>query len=54
VKAGKHPLYIKVVKGMLPKSKLGAKQLGNLYVFNTAEHPYESMNPKVIDINKLK
>lgn len=54
VKAGKHPLYIKVVKGMLPKTKLGAKQLGNLYVFNTAEHPYESMNPKVIDINKLK
>lgn len=54
VKAGKHPLYIKVVKGMLPKTKLGARQLGNLYVYNGAEHPFESMNPQVIDINKLK
>lgn len=54
VKEGKHPLYIKIVKGMLPKTKLGAKQLGNLYVYNSAEHPFESMNPKTIDINKLK
>lgn len=55
VKAGKHPLYIKVVKGMLPKTKLGARQLGNLYVYNSGEaHPFESMNPQVIDINKLK
>lgn len=54
VKAGKHPLHIKVVKGMLPKTKLGARQLGNLYVYNGATHPFESMNPQVIDINKLK
>ena len=54
VKAGKHPLYIKVVKGMLPKTKLGARQLDNLYVYNSAEHPFERKNPKVIDINKLK
>ena len=54
VKSGKHPLFIKVVKGMLPKNRLGAALLDNLYVYNTAEHPFESMNPKVIDINKLK
>lgn len=54
VKAGKHPLFIKVVKGMLPKTKLGARQLNNLYVYNGAEHPFESQNPKTIDINKLK
>lgn len=54
VKAGKHPLYIKVVKGMLPKTKLGAAQLNNLYVYNTPTHPHEAENPKVIDINKLK
>lgn len=54
IKAGKHPLYIKVVKGMLPKTKLGAEQLRNLYVYNSAEHPHEAHNPKVIDINKLK
>lgn len=54
IKAGKHPLYIKVVKGMLPKTKLGAAQLNNMYVYNTSEHPFADKNPKVIDINKLK
>lgn len=54
LKKGKHPLFIKVVKGMLPKTKLGAAQLKNLHVFNSAEHPYADMNPKSIDINKLK
>ena len=54
IKAGKHPLYIKVVKGMLPKTKLGARQLDNMYVYNSVEHPHAANNPKVIDINKLK
>ena len=54
IKAGKHPLYIKVLKGMLPKTKLGAAQLRNLYVYNGSEHPHEAVNPEVIDINKLK
>ena len=54
IKAGKHPLYIKVLKGMLPKTKLGAAQLRNLYVYNGSEHPHEAVNPGVIDINKLK
>lgn len=54
VKAGRHPLFIKVVKGMLPKGSLGVQQLRNLYVYNGAEHGHEANNPKVIDINKLK
>ena len=53
-KNGKHALFIKVVKGMLPKNRLGARQLNNLYVYNGSEHPFESVNPKTIDINKLK
>lgn len=53
-KAGKHPLFIKVVKGMLPKTKLGAAQLNRLYVFNGGEHTLADVNPTVIDINKLK
>ena len=53
-KAGRHPLFIKVVKGMLPKGPLGAQQLRNLYVFNGSEHGMEANNPKTIDINKLK
>ncbi len=51
---GKHPLFIKVVKGMLPKTKLGAAQLTNLHVFNGGEHPFADKNPVVLDINKMK
>ncbi|MBD5371068.1 MAG: 50S ribosomal protein L13 [Bacteroides sp.] len=54
VKAGRHPLFIKVVKGMLPKTKLGAAQLRNLYVYNNAEHPFGDQNPTLLDINKVK
>lgn len=54
IKAGRHPLYIKVVKGMLPKTKLAAAQLNNMYVYNGPEHPFASQNPITIDINKLK
>jgi len=54
VKAGRHPLFIKVVKGMLPKGALGAQQLRNLYVYNGSENGHEANNPTVIDINKLK
>lgn len=52
VKAGRHPLFIKVVKGMLPKTKLGAAQLNNLYVYNGSEHPHQAMNPTVIELKK--
>ena len=54
IKPGKHPLFIKVVKGMLPKGPLGARLLNNMYVYNSAEHPFQDVDAKVIDINKLK
>ena len=47
-------LIKKVVKGMLPKNKLGAKLLGNLYVFGGAEHNMQAQQPKQIDLNTLK
>ncbi|MBP5498388.1 MAG: 50S ribosomal protein L13 [Muribaculaceae bacterium] len=53
-KAGMHPLFVKVVKGMLPKNKLGAKLLTNLYVYNGENHPHEAQQPQVLDINKIK
>ena len=49
---GKHPLFIKVVKGMLPKTKLGAKQLTNLHVFNGPDYPFGDKNPEVLDLKK--
>lgn len=51
---GRHPLFIKVVKGMLPKTKLGAAQLRNLYVYNGANHPHDNVDAITIDINKMK
>ena len=54
LKAGYNPLFIKVMKGMLPKNRLGRRLIENMHVYLTAEHPHEAQNPKVIDINKLK
>ena len=54
IKPGKHPLFLKVMKGMLPKNRLGAALINNLYVYNGSEHPHAAQQPEVIDINKLK
>ena len=51
---GEDRLLRKVVKGMLPKNKLGAKLLDNLYVYAGSEHKHEAQTPKNIDINLLK
>ena len=51
---GDERLLKKVVKGMLPKNKLGAKLLNNLYVYAGTEHKHEAQQPKMIDINALK
>lgn len=50
---GAERLMQKVVKGMLPKTKLGDKLLGNLYVYEGGEHPHQAQTPKEIDINSL-
>ncbi len=54
IKPGKHPLFLRTIKGMLPKNSLGRKLLANVHVYNGPEHPHEAQNPKVIDINTLK
>ena len=51
---GADRLMRKVGKGMLPKGPLGAKLLGNLYVYAGSEHKHEAQNPEVIDINLYK
>jgi large subunit ribosomal protein L13 len=51
---GADRLMRKVVKGMLPKNKLGATLLGNLYVYAGTEHKHEAQQPKSLDINTLK
>ena len=42
------------VRGMLPKNRLGAALLDNLYVYAGSEHKQEAQSPKTIDINQYK
>ena len=51
---GPDRLFKKVVKGMLPKNRLGDKLLNNLFVYAGNEHPHKAQKPKKIDINSLK
>ena len=53
VAKGEDRLFRKVVKGMLPKNRLGDKLLNNLYVYAGSEHKHEAQQPKSIDINSL-
>ncbi|MCQ2210821.1 MAG: 50S ribosomal protein L13 [Paludibacteraceae bacterium] len=47
-------LIKKVVKGMLPKNRLGNAILGNLYVYAGSEHKQEAQQPKKLDLNSIK
>jgi large subunit ribosomal protein L13 len=41
------------VKGMLPKTRLGDKLIGNLFVYAGPEHPHQAQNPKTIKLNEI-
>jgi large subunit ribosomal protein L13 len=51
---GEYDLFRKVVKGMLPKNRLGDKLLSNLHVYAGGEHKHQAQTPKSIDLNSLK
>ncbi|MFD2841387.1 50S ribosomal protein L13 [Populibacterium corticicola] len=44
---------LKAVKGMLPKTKLGAAQLGKLKVYRGSEHPHAAQQPKTFEITQI-
>ncbi|WP_288377379.1 uL13 family ribosomal protein, partial [uncultured Chryseobacterium sp.] len=44
----------KSVKGMLPKNRLGAALLKNLYLYEGTEHKHEAQQPKTINVNEFK
>ena len=46
-------LVRRAVKGMLPKTRLGDKILGNLYVYAGPEHPHQAQNPTTIQLNEI-
>ncbi|MCM1033091.1 MAG: 50S ribosomal protein L13 [Odoribacter sp.] len=54
LKPGMNPLFIRVVKGMLPKNRLGRRLIENMHVYNGPNHPHEAQNPKVIVIKNAK
>jgi large subunit ribosomal protein L13 len=51
-KMKKHPDYVirHAVKGMLPKSKLGAKLLKKLKVYADENHPHKAQMPKPLAV----
>lgn len=51
---GADRLVLKVVKGMLPKNRLGDALLKNCRVFGGAEHDFEAQKPKKVELNSLK
>ena len=46
-------LIRRAVKGMLPKTRLGDKVLGNLYIYAGPEHPHQAQNPTEINLNEI-
>ena len=54
IKPGMHPLFIQVMKGMLPKNRIGRRLIEHMHVYNGSSHPHEAQNPEVLDINTLK
>ena len=46
-----HPERIiqRAVKGMMPRTRLGRKQLGKLFVYAGSEHPHEAQQPLSIE-----
>ena len=55
VMSGKHPERVveKAVERMLPRGPLGRKQLSNLRVYPSTEHPHEAQKPETVDVNAL-
>lgn len=42
------------VKGMLPKNRLGAAIIKNLYIYVGNEHPHTAQQPKELNLNSIK
>ena len=43
-------VILRAVKGMLPKTRLGRKQLTNLRVYAAADHPHGPQQPKIVEL----
>ena len=43
-------LLKKAVKGMVPHTKLGSKQMGCLYLYAGSEHKHEAQQPQILEV----
>lgn len=52
---GDHPERVvqKAVERMIPRNRLGRKQMTNLRVYAGAAHPHEAQQPEVLDIKSM-
>ncbi len=52
---GEHPqrLVERSVKRMMPKTKLGRKAFGKLFVYAGSEHPHTAQKPQTLDMAKV-
>lgn len=44
----------KAVKGMLPKTSLGRKQITRLHVYKGAEHKHQAQNPELVSLKGVR
>ena len=44
----------KAIKGMLPKNRLAAQLMKNVYIYDSTEHDHEAQKPKTIKLNEIK
>ncbi len=44
----------KAIKGMLPKNRLAAQLMRNVYIYDSTEHDHEAQKPKTIKLNEIK
>jgi large subunit ribosomal protein L13 len=44
-------IIMSAVRGMLPKNKLGRRQLSKLKVYSGQEHPHKAQNPEPLSLN---
>ncbi|MEK9684972.1 MAG: 50S ribosomal protein L13 [Rhodospirillaceae bacterium] len=52
---GAHPDRVihKAVERMLPKNRLGRKQIGKLKIYSGSIHPHEAQSPEVLDVASM-
>ena len=44
----------KAIKGMLPKTSLGRKQITRLHVYKDGQHPHQAQNPELVSLKGVR